>query len=517
MPSDNGDEGFEHPNKLDGDIVDVALSETTTLVDGSTGDGAEIDAQKLASDMQQKCGTLLQELEQFQAHLKQKKKQNDVELRTFKAGLQAEIKLIDKLATRSDTSSTKTAHSLRSSNFLFYAAVWATAKSCKSITALSRRFYWIPGKDILAINGKVAVPGTRHKSHSAVVDIVCQDGLEWIKVSSNTEKRVIWDMAKAGWVGDSDSEESDFDDDEPQGLLKQAQALMKASRATRVRYRHPKVRLVLPRISSIPKAKEVGMLLQKIRNLGVTVQTSEDIPAEPLISDVLERLTADRAESFSDVLNVDCTVLLAFASDLSHGRVEPEDWHNKMISRQREMEAEEQLLPSSIWPACASKKLVCTREAGIRMQEIVDIIGTPAEKRRAELLMDLSGTSKLTHKERIEEFQKLSDYIIPKDWQLPIEIEDVDVSAIKENLPPAASILANSLSTINSSVFLYGWKSGRTTISSNRTVAKEIEATVEEHRSSEEDKGPDIWLCAMTRSLVGKEKQRRGGNDNASD
>ncbi|KAH6680790.1 hypothetical protein B0J14DRAFT_471198 [Halenospora varia] len=499
-------------------MANLTLSETTTPVDSSTGDGEEIDAQKLASDMQQRCRTLLQELEQFQAHLKQKKKQNDVELRTFKTGLQAEMKLIDKLASKSDTPSTKTAHSLRSSNFLFYATVWATAKSCKSVTALSRRFYWIPGKDNLAINGKIAVPGTRHKSHSAVVDIVCQDGLEWIKVSSNTEKRIIWDMAKAGWVGDSDSEESDFeDDDEPQGLLKQAQALMKASRATRVRYRHPKVRLVLPRISCTPKAKEVGMVLQKIRNLGVTVQTMEDISAEPMMSDVLERLTADRAESFSDVLNVDCTVLLAFASDLSHGRVEPEDWHNKMISRQREMEAEEQLLPSSIWPACASKKLVCTREAGIRMQEIVDVIGTPTEKGRAELLMDLSGTSKLTPKDRIEEFQKLSDYTIPEDWQLPIEIVDVDVSAVKENLPPAASILADSLSTINSSVFLYGWRSGRTTISSNRAVAKEIEATVEEHRSSEEDEGPDVWLCSMTRSLVGKEKQRRGGNDNASD
>lgn len=97
MTSNNGDEGFQRPNKLDGDMANLTLSETTTPVDSSTGDGEEIDAQKLASDMQQRCQTLLQELEQFQAHLKQKKKQNDVELRTFKTGLQAEMKLIDKV------------------------------------------------------------------------------------------------------------------------------------------------------------------------------------------------------------------------------------------------------------------------------------------------------------------------------------------------------------------------------------------------------------------------------------
>ena len=110
------------------------------------------------------------------------------------------------------------------------------------------------------------------------------------------------------------------------------------------------------------------MVSRQIRKLGVIVQTAEDVPKHsPQVNMVLQHLAADRFESFSEVLNIDCTVLLAFASDLSHGRVEPEDWHNKAISRQIEMESEDQLLPSSLLPACGSRDMVCTREAAIRM------------------------------------------------------------------------------------------------------------------------------------------------------
>ena len=357
--------------------------------------------------------------------------------------------------------------------------------------------------------------------NSAVVDIVAEEGLEWIKVSSKTENRIIWDLAKAGWVGDSSDEESENeisdDDDDPEGLLKQVEALKKASLATRVRYHHPAIRLVLPRIKSTPDSKEVGKVLQKIRDLGVTIDTSDTIPTSaPSVNSVLHKMVADRFSSFSDILNVDCTILLAFASDLSHGRVEPEDWHNKAIQRQIEMEAQDQLLPSSLWPACGDKKLVCTRQAAVRMQEIVAIIGTHTERRRTTLMLGLDDddVSKYpTQKERVEEFQKLSSYPLPKDWQLPIQIIDYDGTEIDATLPPIAEKVAETLTAINRSVFLFGWATGRTTISSNRAVAKEVETTIEENRTDEETRGPDIWLCPTSRSLVGKEKQRRGWSE----
>jgi hypothetical protein len=352
----------------------------------------------------------------------------------------------------------------------------------------------------------------RNRSFVSMVDIVAQNGLEWVKVSSSTEKRIIWDLAKAGYAGSS-SEEDDSEDemDDSIGLLKQVKALVKASGVARVRYRHPTIRLVLPRIRN-NGSKQVENILGQIRALGVTVQTAEDITISPPLADVLDRLAADRYETFSDPINLDCTILLAFVSDLSHGRVEPQDWHNKDIARQIKLEVEDQLLPRSLWPACGDRKLVCTREAADRMHEIVSIVGTETEKKRAALLVHQGGEGQthLSREQCIEEFQKLSDYQVPVKWNLPITVIDIDLDSIKSCLPPIAREVEKVLININQSVFLYGWSSGNTTLSSNGTVAKGIEGKIEEYRVSDEDSGPDIWLCSTSRSLVGKEKERRG-------
>lgn len=346
-----------------------------------------------------------------------------------------------------------------------------------------------------------------------------QDGLEWIKVSSITEKRIIWDLTRAGWAGDDSSDEDeeldqplDDVDDEP-GLVKQIEALVKAAKVTRIRYRHPTVRLILPRIKAVPDSKEVSNVIKQISALGVDIQTSEQMSSHyPPITSVINHMALDRFESFSSVLNIDCTLLLAFASDLSHGRVEPEDWHNKAISRQIELENEDQLLPSNLWPACGGHEMVCTREAAVRMQEIVDIIGTETEKRRAALLLALDDHDTLTPADRINEFQKLSDYQIPSEWKLPITVIEVDIPQMMAALPNVAEKVKESLTSINQSVFLYGWWSGRTTISSNGSVAKDIEGIIESARGDVDIIGPDVWLSASSRSLVGKEKERRGAS-----
>lgn len=59
------------------------------------GPFAEVEAH--AFSMQQRCRDLLNELEEYQAYLKQLKKESSVELRTFKGGLQAEMKLLNRV------------------------------------------------------------------------------------------------------------------------------------------------------------------------------------------------------------------------------------------------------------------------------------------------------------------------------------------------------------------------------------------------------------------------------------
>lgn len=399
-------------------------------------------------------------------------------------------------------------HTLRSSNFPFYEAVWNVAKTCTGVIALKKRFYWISGAPS---SGDVSNPSAdrRHRRFNAWVDIVAQDGSEWIKVSTLTEKRILFDLAKAGWDEDSSADDQDGGEDEPEGLLKQAEALAKTARATRIRYRHPKVRIVLPKIKR-GGAQEVASLIDQINSLGITVQTTEDLQENRPIKSVLKAMTVDPFATITSRINIDCTILLALVSDLSHGNVEERDWHHRSILRQIEMEKQDHMLPNSLWPACGSKPMVCTKEAASRMHEIVDLIGTQTEKRRTDCLMRTHVSAEWSREERIQGFQELSLYSVPPEWNLPIDVVEVDLCAIKSRLPPISTAVIRQLSPINQSVFLYGWDSRQTTLSSNRTVAKDIELAIEVNRIGEYDQGPDIWLCPTARSLVGKEKTRRG-------
>lgn len=75
-----------------------------------------------------------------------------------------------------DTNAEKTIHTLRSSNLPFYSAIWEAAKASKALVTFHKRFYWDqrPTRDSKRTEQK----------RCALVDVVADDGEEWIKVSS---------------------------------------------------------------------------------------------------------------------------------------------------------------------------------------------------------------------------------------------------------------------------------------------------------------------------------------------
>ena len=353
-------------------------------------------------------------------------------------------------------------------------------------------------------------------------------------MSTVTESRLLLELAKAGWEGaDSGSDTEDEDgllvdglahtnlDDGPLTdaqhsdqddrdsdfieIVRQAQDLRKASLAHKVHYKHPSITFRLPKISFNPPS-EVIRILDIIRSTGATIHLGPSAPPSDLDS-TFPKLVSNPFANLTPTLNIDCTILLALVSDLSHCTTASEPWFHKAISRQIEIETREQLLPSTLWPAMADRKLTCTTEAARRMREIVDTIGTETERKRSDLLLFPWTTnpspSSSTFLQR--SFAELSNYTIPSSFRLPIFI--VPSNQNLTFLPPVAQSVKTALTAINQSVFLHGWVEGCVTLTSNRSVKKQIEEIVEKVEGEVE--GPSMWLCGTARSLVGKEKGRR--------
>lgn len=448
-------------------------------------------------------------------------------------------------------------HTLRSSNLSFLTAVWTIAKErCPGITSFSKRFYWNKDANKPPVDGKEdkqAKPPNKDKRKSAFVDIVYGNGEDWMKVSSINESRLLFEMAEKGWELNSDEEDESFslqnlqldqgvqrreiladhgegaEDSDQLELITMAFDMLKAARATRVRYKNPRVHIIAPKLEE-GKVPEIDKVLNIIRSYGVTIEcgiqirdifsddeaydkrdpdsiTEDDLPLSSMLPNPFEK--------FTDIINVDCTLLLALVSDLSHlQKITPSPSFHRAIIRQIEVEDELPLLTTELWPAMVGRQLVCTQEAIKRMKEIVSTIGTETERKRTAILLGEGDMDGLNQDALLRKLQNISDHSIPDQLNLPISVVDahaeIDAAMKQKKFPPVIDKITEILTDINYSVFLYGWARDIVTISSNKTVVKQIESTIEDNRGDDDElEGPKIWICDTARSLIGKEKNRK--------
>ncbi|CZT18842.1 uncharacterized protein RCC_04687 [Ramularia collo-cygni] len=456
--------------------------------------------------------TLLLELETFRNHLRRIRQEQDVELAHFRGAVQSEVGMLERLSKKLDD--VNTGHVARSSNVPFLESVWDNAKKSHKLKSVQKVLYFnSPSKSLSQAMRHVRIrSGNEAKNAKVTVDIISDGGLTWTKFSSITNNRLIFDLAKLGWQSEEDSESEDGgntdedDDDDDVPLVKMVKELCQAARSYRTRTKMPVVHLLLPRIK-LGETKQIDSILDKCRRAGAIVFTGNDIKPAPALEDALSAMAPDPFSTFSDTLNIDCTILLALVSEFSHARVAKEAWFHKGLQRQVEIEGNENLLPALLYPALGARRLVCTREAAKRMREIVATIGTASEKARTEIL--LSGDSSKSRGDLSQEMQEWSAYAVPDEWQLPVQIVEEDEDNCMANLSPAAVAVGAKMTLINRSVFVHGWATGRTTITSNRAVVKQIENDLEKFEDLDESVWPSIWLCPTARSLVGKEKEKR--------
>ncbi|KAJ5121497.1 uncharacterized protein N7515_009458 [Penicillium bovifimosum] len=544
------------PSNPDKDLDnDNQVDNTSTKPDPSTRTSTTLSAQ-----LNQECNQLLSEIDAYQSLLKSTLRNPQlVEVRQFRSSVASEQKILQRLGKQIEKAvggtesgpepgdgeasdiEMRLVHALRSSNLPFYQAVWSIAReSCSGLLALGKRFYWdretktterksAEENKRAGSDGQPKKQANKDKRKSVFVDIVADDGEEWVKVSTISESRLLFEMAKKGWECDSDEEdwsddggkgrtvlqnfddEEDGDDDDELELIKLARDLRKAADATRVRYKHPRLRVVMHKIEE-GKIPAIDAILNEMRSYGIRVDCQTP-PTETRTG--LDHLLPQPFKNLTSTLNVDCTLLLALVSDLSHIKDIPLAPHfHRAIVRQIEVEREKPLLSSELWPAMDGRELVATTEAVTRFREIVETIGTETEKSRTRMLLEEPPYDGMDCKAILQKFQELSDYQLPTDWKLPIKVVEalqvIDSAKAQGSLHPVVHEVEKGLSDINYSVFLYGWVTGLTTISSNRTIDKQIEETIEKNRDGDDDlRGPDVWICDTARSLVGKDKNRR--------
>ncbi|KAI9711749.1 MAG: hypothetical protein M1820_001894 [Bogoriella megaspora] len=457
------------------------------------------------------------ELEIFQNHFKQDTEQTTFS--TFLSNARTELSILNE---RAADGRLYVPGGLSGTNLIFFETVWRAAKNCRGLMGLSRRVYAHPPSGRYQ-NGRYIEDKERYAS-SVVVDVVAEDGSKWIKISTITARKLVYDMADKGLAIDDllemEQEEANADDDSSQlppaedpddgklNLIRMADDLKKASLATRVKYKHPSVQLILPRLQ--PGDNEaVDIVLRQIREKGIEVECGAELP-DTSIQLALDNGLLQEQFELSSVLNIDCTILLALISDISHTSTLNEPWFRPEIQRQCEGELQHRLLPNMIYPLLGGRELVSTATAAQRMREIVSTVATQSERERAEILLnDDHGGGR---RDLQAEWQNLSCHETPEGLRLPLTIVG-EYDRDRNTLPAISQTVLQKLADVSTSdatvsSFMYGWATGRTTLTSNAFGLKAVNRAFNEQHPQENSEGPNIWLCPIPRSLAGKEKEK---------
>lgn len=478
----------------------------------------------ILDDLLKRANVLIDELKVFETRLHKYRQHGTFAFSHFRAAVQSECSVLDRgLARLEDEFSSQVA---RGSNLPFLEHLWWTAKKSKDVVALQKQVYLhSSGLDLVSrvqrldFGNSDRRPDAQSRKEAVRIDVISDGGKTWHKVSLVTNNRLIFDLAKQGWDSDVSDDDDDADsrssfENEAENrdvpLVKTAKSLVKAASRSRVLTKHPVVQFVLPRIER-GKMAEIDKILNAIEACGAHVTCKGDWQPPPPLLEALPFMVRDPVLQLSETLNIDCTILLALVSDISHAEVPEERSLPPDLQRQVDSEDESTLLPSILYPILGGRALVSTKEAAQRMREIVETMATPSERARTALLLG-DGPSR-TPEELVKELQQFSAYPVPAELRLPINTVVYNPQEAHLRLGAEAFGISERLTAINKSVFMHGWATGQTTITSNRAAVKQLEHEIEKLEDVEDDRLPSIWVCSTSRSLAGKERR---GQKNAA-
>ncbi len=405
---------------------------------------------------------------------------------------------------------------------------WGAIKKCRGIVSMGRHFQIS------------SLPGTRPSKRDSCtepisVNAVVDDGARWLRILGTTERRLLLEMAAGGWDFGNMSEDDVSDsltDEDGISVLRTVAELVEAARANPLRHNYacPRIHVILTRVDE-GKNSDIDLLIRKMRQLGshsvsVTVDCANSpfcMAPTPPFKAVVARLLPNEPFDLTPTINIDTSILVALASDTSHQHVTTEAWRSvpQLVEIRREHEEPGRLL-SIIFDVIRGRRLVCTREAAAMLRDMTKFIATPTEIARAAILVpreeDGCNAPKYSPSQRrdlIQKLRHLSIHSIPDDLQLPIEVLDeawgmerIQRAVKAGELPKVAERVVPEITTPTVSVFSYGWASGYMTITGNKAVRNQISHLIEQHKISDDERGPNVFAIGGSRSLHGKKKER---------
>jgi hypothetical protein len=505
---------------------------------GYAGDFAvEASLQSLLARAQ----ALLNEITVFESFLHAQR--SEIDIWSFKRDLKGEKDSLEKSGRLISTSITIecVANRIDSSNVSWYEALWAVAKRQHGVTALRRKMFrlslhgdGLKQRTVPQKNPRESKVVQLTSKQNVLVDIIANDGLEWIKVSTITQKRLLFELAKEGWNAQDSASESDWDPSNDEcsksssgvadlKLVRLANDMKQAARGVRVRYQHPKIRFILTNLAE-GVLDEVDAVIAGIRATGATVEccVGGDYSSEDALSMNRLSLEQDAGGHLSQInttcafqqmlpiasgpqltptLNIDCTILLSLISDISHVlkkdlQLATAGTYCSDVLRQIEVDARSPLLLNGLYPVLIGRDLVCTTEAARRMHEIVQTMGTYSERLRADIFFGEGLSSGRSPEQLNSTLNGYTAHAVPEGLRLPIKVADFDVDAVLRGSTPARHLpvlIANNvvntklrLSVVNKSMFLYGWDARIVTLTGNRAATNQIERAINEALDDEE-------------------------------
>ncbi|KAH8785403.1 hypothetical protein F5883DRAFT_534946 [Diaporthe sp. PMI_573] len=411
---------------------------------------------------------------------------------------------------------------LRYTNLPAIGRNWDILKRCRDVVSIEQSIPKNPKVEVKENGGLIVhrTKASRIGTGMIFVHAVVDGGAEWLRIISKDERRVLLELAAGGW--DWDHEEGDTDDEDDSELfediptLRTANELVDTARKYWYDYHHPRIRILLSRIHE-GQSKDMDRVIQKMRSTGgndinITVECADS----PLISSqtlpglntALSNLVPiEDMSRFGSTVLLDTSVLIALISDISHATVDVQPWHSQDCKAQIRDEANGiNFLTSQAFPPLRGKRLVCTKEAMDHFREISNTIASPAELERARLLY--SGGPK--------DFQELSIHPVPEDLMLPVQVlsEEAELHAADlvqaGRLPEVAINVESHLLSVpgNRTTHLYGWSSGTTVVTSNRSLAKRLVRMIESSLEKDYEDGPRICTLPYNRALATKGPRR---------